>query len=98
MTSNFYPILAAFVINLILTIYSIKSYSYLVGIPWDKFVRRLGFTIAIKFVLLIILSIIAHFLLDIANIYFVLSFSIFMMIQITIEIWYLVKMSKQIKE
>lgn len=98
MTSNFHSVLAALIINVILTIYSIKSYSYLVGIPWDKFVRRLGVTIALKFGMLIILGIIAHFLFDIANIYFVLSFSIFMMIQIAIEIWYLVKMSKQIKE
>lgn len=98
MTSNIYSILAAFVINLILTIYSIKSYSYLVGISWDRFVKRLGITIGIKFVLLIILSLVANLFIEIANIYFVMAFSIFMIIQITIEIWYLVKMAKQIKE
>ena len=98
MTNNIYSIIAAFLINLILTSYSIKSYSYLVGINWDRFVRRLGITIAIKFVLLIIFTLIANIFVDIANIYFVMSFSIFMICQIVIEIWYLVKMSKQIKE
>lgn len=98
MINKISPIIAAFLINLILTLYSLKSYSYLVGISWDKFVRRLGVTIAIKFVLLIILSLIANLMVDIANIFFVMSFSIFMIIQITIEIWYLVRLSKQVKE
>lgn len=91
-------ILSAFAINLLLTLYSLKSYNYLICIGWDKFIRRLGIAIAVKFVLLLILTLLASLFVQLANIYFVLSFSIFMLMQLTIEIWYLVRISKRIKE
>lgn len=98
MIDKFYPVLAAFLINLVLTVYSIKSYKFIIGIGWDKFVRRLSISIGVKFVLLLILTLITNLIIDIANLYFVLSFSVFMIAQIIIEIWYLVKISKQLKE
>lgn len=98
MIDRFYPVLAAFVINLVLTIYSIQSYKFIIGVGWDKFVKRLAISIGIKFVLLLLLALITNLIIDIANLYFVLSFSVFMIIQIIIEIWYLVKISKRLKE
>lgn len=98
MINNLWSILIALLINTILTTYSLISYKYLLGIGWNKFFKRLGISIGIKFFLLIFLTIIANLIVNIANIYFVLSFSIFMILQITLEIWYLVSLSKKIKE
>jgi len=97
MINNIWSIVAALLINAILTAYSIKSYKYLLGISWDKFVKRLGITIGIKFLLLFLLTLGSSLIVDIANIYFVLSFSIFMIIQIALEISFLIKMSKKLK-
>jgi len=98
MINNIWSIFAAFIINALLTAFSLTSYKYLLGVEWNKFIKRLGISIGVKFILLILLTIAASLVINIGNIYFVLSFSVFIVIQIILEIWYLVKLSKKNSE
>lgn len=98
MTETIYPILAAAIINIILGVFSLLSYKRIIGTSWENFSRKLGWVIAIKFAMLMILTLVVAQVFHIANITFAISFTLFMVLQIMAEVFYLVKLSKEIKE